>query len=51
MQQRKRNIKVRARYKKQPDVRRLSRALLALAQAEAELDAQAQAEQQAETAS
>lgn len=51
MTQRKRDIKVRARYKQQPDVRRLSRALLALAQAEAERDAQAQAEAQAEAAS
>lgn len=51
MSQRKRNIKVKARHRQQPDVRRISRALLALAQAEAERDAQAQIEGRTEAAS
>jgi hypothetical protein len=45
MVQKKRNIKVTPRYRKQPDVKRLSRALLALAEAEAERAAQAAHEQ------
>jgi len=44
MVQRNRNIKLKARYNKHPDVRRLSRALVALAQAEAERAAQQQEE-------
>ena len=51
MTQHKRNIKIQARYKQQPDIRRLSKALLALAQAEAERAAQAQVEGRAEAAS
>jgi hypothetical protein len=43
---RKRNIRVRPRYRDEPDVKKLSRALLALAQAEAERAAQAEHEQQ-----
>jgi hypothetical protein len=53
MVQKKRNIKLTPRYRKQPDVRRLSRALLALAEAEAERAAQAahEADKPAEQAS
>ncbi len=52
MVQRKRNIKVKPRYRKHPDVRRLTKALLALAQADAERAAQEQREQrQQESAS
>ena len=45
MVQKQRNIKVKPRYRAHPDVRRLTRALLALAEAEAERAAQAQGEQ------
>ncbi len=51
MTQRRQKIKLRARYKQQPDVRRLSRALLALAQAQAERDAQADFEKPNKAAS
>ncbi len=44
MTQKKRDIRIRARRRAQPDVRRLTKALLALAQAEAERAAQAQQE-------
>lgn len=44
MTQKKRNIKVQPRYRKHPDARRLSRALLALMEAEAERAAQQQHE-------
>jgi hypothetical protein len=46
MTQKKRNIKVKPRYRAHPDVRRLTRALLALAEADAERAAQAQREQE-----
>ncbi len=52
MVQKKRNIKVKPRYRKHPDVRRLTKALLALAQADTERAAQEQREQrQQESAS
>ncbi len=44
MVQKKRNIKVKPRYRAHPDVRRLTKALLALAQADAERAAQEQRE-------
>ncbi len=44
MTQKKREIRIRARRRVQPDVPRLTKALLALAQAEAERAAQAQQE-------
>ncbi len=40
MVQKKRNIKLTPRYRKAPDVKRISRALLALVEAEAERAAQ-----------
>lgn len=46
MVQKKRNIKVKPRYRKHPDVRRLTKALLALAEADVERAAQEQREQQ-----
>lgn len=44
MVQKKRNIKVKPRYRAQPDIRRLTRAMLALAEADAERAAQQQRE-------
>lgn len=49
MAQRKHNIRLRPRYRKQPDAKRISRALLALAEAEAERSAQAQHQTPAKT--
>lgn len=46
MSQKKRTIKVKPRYRAHPDVRRLTRALLALAEADAERAAQEQRERQ-----
>lgn len=45
MVQKKRNIKVKPRYRAHPDVQRLTRALLALAEADAERAAQEQERQ------
>ena len=45
MSSRKRTIKIKPRYRAHPDVRRLTRAVLALAEADAERAAQAQRKQ------
>ena len=45
MTSRKRTVKIKPRYRAHPDVRRLTRAVLALAEADAERAAQAQREQ------
>ena len=48
MVQKKRNIKIKPRYRAHPDIRRLTQALLALAEADAERAAQEQLEKQRE---
>lgn len=50
MTSRKRNIRVRGARRAEPDVRKLGRALIALAQAQAEADARAEHDQQAQPA-
>lgn len=48
MTSRKRDIRVRGTRRAEPDVRKLGRALIALAQAQAEADARAEHDQQAQ---